>query len=116
MLRKKATKKQVAPKKRRPPAALTFAPGSKEAIEQRITSREGKEALRRLGTIIVQSFVDHLTPEEREFFDTPAGEKAFFELWPEIVTTFLQSAPAAGKGRTNKAAKSSARKSKSEPA
>lgn len=87
-------------------AELRLADASRKAIEERLRSPEGRDAMSRLTRIIVESVVEHMPPDLLRSLDTPEGQAAFREAWPDIVDAFLFRRPPSRK------ASNSARKAK----
>ncbi len=70
-------------------AELRLTDASRKALEDRLKSPEGRDAMSPLTRIIVESVVEHFPPDLLRSLDTPDGEAAFREAWPDIVDAFL---------------------------
>jgi len=74
-------------------AELRLDDASRRALEERLKSPEGRDAMSRFTRLIVESVVEHLPPDLLRSLDTPEGEAAFREAWPDIVDAFLFRRP-----------------------
>lgn len=74
-------------------AELRLDEASRKALEERLKSPEGQETLNRLARLIAQSAAKHMPADLLRSLDTPEGEAAFREAWPEIVDAFLFRQP-----------------------
>ena len=71
-------------------ADLRLAPGFREALQSRLATPEGKEAMSRLVGLIAEAAVKAMPPELLANLDTPAGKKAMKAMWPEIVDAYFR--------------------------
>jgi hypothetical protein len=86
-------------------AELRLTDASHKALEERLKSPEGRDAMSRLTRIIVESVVEHFPPDLLRSLDTPEGQAAFREAWPDIVDAFLfRRAPSRKGPKSGKAA------------
>jgi hypothetical protein len=74
-------------------ADLILDEASRRALEERLKSPEGRQAMARLTQLIVESVVEHLPLELLRSLDTKEGKAAFRAAWPEIVDAFLFRRP-----------------------
>lgn len=71
-------------------ANMRLAPGFHDALQARLATPEGKEAMGRLVGLIAEAMVKAMPPELVASMDTPAGQKVLKELWPEIVDAYFR--------------------------
>lgn len=71
-------------------AALRLAPGFHEALQSRLATPEGKEAISGLIGLIAEAAVKAMPPELLSSFNTPEGKKALKSMWPEIVDAYFR--------------------------
>jgi hypothetical protein len=97
-------------------AELRLTDASHKALEERLKSPEGRDAMSRLTRIIVESVVEHFPPDLLRSLDTPEGQAAFREAWPDIVDAFLFRRPPSRKApKSARKAKGKSRKASSQP-
>ena len=70
-------------------AELRISEASEKALQARLASPEGKEALRKLARLIADAAIEAMPPELLATLDTREGKKAFRAAWPDIVSAFL---------------------------
>ena len=69
---------------------VRLAPGFHDALQARLATPEGKEAISRLVGLFAEVMVKAMPPELVASLDTPAGQKVLKELWPEIVDAYFR--------------------------
>lgn len=69
---------------------MQLAPGFHDALQSRLATPEGEEAMNRLIGLIVEAMVKAMPPELVANMDTPAGQDVLRELWPEIVDVYFR--------------------------
>lgn len=69
---------------------LRLAPGFHEALQARMVTPEGKEAMNRLVGLIAEAAVRAMPQELLASLDTPQGQKALEDMWPEIVDAYFR--------------------------
>ena len=72
-------------------ADLRLAPGFREALQSRLATPEGKEAMSKLVGLITEAAGKAMPPELLSSLDTPEGKKALKAMWPEIVDAYFRS-------------------------
>jgi len=71
-------------------ADLRLAPGFHEALQARMATPEGKEAMNRLVGLIAEATVNVMPPDLLASLDTREGKKALKAMWPEIVDAYFR--------------------------
>jgi len=71
-------------------ADLRLAPGFHEALQARLATPEGKEAMNRLVGPIAEAAVEVMPPDLLASLDTSKGRKALKTMWPEIVDAYFR--------------------------
>jgi hypothetical protein len=71
-------------------ADLQLAPGFHDVLRSRFETPEGKAAIERLISLIVEYAIDVLPADLLASSTTAEGKKALGELWPEIVEAYLR--------------------------
>lgn len=70
-------------------AKLRISEASEKALQERLASPEGKEALMKLARLIADAAIKAMAPELLASLDTREGKKAFRAAWPDMVSAFL---------------------------
>jgi hypothetical protein len=87
-------------------ADLRISEASQEALQVRLASPEGEEALMKLARLIADTAINAMPPDLRGTLDTPEGMKPFLEAWPDLVSAFLfrgsDRTPARGRAKKSR--------------
>ena len=71
-------------------AELRLAPGFQEALQARLATPEGKEAMDGLVGLIAEAVAKAMPPELLSSLNTRKGKKALKAIWPEIVDAYFR--------------------------